>query len=234
MTAAICAAGMTVLLRAVVPLYQGWQQPALVLESVGVLAVPAALIAAIVRRRLTHTAVADIVVDLARLDSDMSVAASLRTALRDPTLQVLFWVEQAQSYIDETGQPTADPDAGRQIIPLDCALAERKDDTGPCPRAHSAGRTDVVVADPALARHQSLVNAAVGASGLALRNARLQAELRAHLDQVNASRRGRSVEGVREGGGDQLVAVRVGVDVRWGRGAHPGELADLGDVDRHR
>jgi signal transduction histidine kinase len=51
------------------------------------------------------------------------------------------------------------------------------------------GRIGVVVADPSLSRHQGLLDAAVGASGLALRNAKLQAELRAQLDQVRASRK---------------------------------------------
>jgi signal transduction histidine kinase len=196
MTCALCAAGMTVLLRAVAPLTSGWQQTALLLESLGTLAVPAALLAAIVRRRLTRTAVADIVVDLARPEPNVSVTASLRTALRDPTLQVLFWVEQTQSYMDETGQPAADPADGRLVVPLDARAGPGNID--PCPPDHLTGGMDVVVADPALARHQGLVNAAVGASGLALRNARLQAELRAQLDQVTASRRRIAEAGVAE------------------------------------
>jgi signal transduction histidine kinase len=72
------------------------------------------------------------------------------------------------------------------------------EDTPMCPHHRPADRIGVVVADPALARHQDLVNAAVGTSGLALRNARLQAELRAQLDQVRASRRRIAEAGVTE------------------------------------
>jgi len=82
------------------------------------------------------------------------------------------------------------------VVPIDGAWCAGVEEL--CPRDHPVGRIGVVVADPALARHQGLVNAAVGASGLALRNARLQAELRAQLDQVHASRRRIAEAGVAE------------------------------------
>lgn len=181
MIASIFAVGILYPLGVIPPFADS--QTLSMLFAVAMFAVPAALLAAVVRRRLTHTAVADIVVALATTNSGASVAANLRTALRDPTLQVLFWVEQSHRYVDEEGQPAPSPGEGRMVVPI---------------QGHPEGRIGVVVADPALRRHQGLLDAAVGASGLALRNAKLQAELRARLDQVRASRKRIAEAGVTE------------------------------------
>jgi signal transduction histidine kinase len=55
-------------------------------------------------------------------------------------------------------------------------------------RASDGGRLALVLADPSLRRHGRPVSAAVSAAGLALENARLQAGIRAQLEQVRASR----------------------------------------------
>jgi signal transduction histidine kinase len=72
------------------------------------------------------------------------------------------------------GHSAQAPTAGRLVVPIDDP---------------AAGRIGVVVTDTSLCRHKDLVDAAVAASGLALRNAKLQPQLRAQLDQVRASRR---------------------------------------------
>ena len=183
LVASIVAAGAPLVLRVAAPLSDQWLQTLSVLTSGAVLIVPLAFLAAIVRSRMTHTAVADVVMELAKPDAESNVTAALRGALRDPTLQLLFWIPATNSYVDEAGQPVEGPNAQRLIVPI---------------QDPSVGRIGVVVADPQLTRHQDLVDAAVGASGLALRNAKLQAELRAQLDQLQASRRRITEAGVAE------------------------------------
>lgn len=182
LVASIVAAGAPLVLRVAAPLSDQWLHTLAVVTSAAVLIVPLAFLAAIVRTRMTHTAVADVVMDLSKPDP-ADVTTALRRALRDPTLELRFWIPATKSYVDEAGQPVTDQNAQRLIVPIDDP---------------SAGRIGVVVADPQLARHQHLVDAAVGASGLALRNAKLQAELRAQLDQLQASRRRITEAGVAE------------------------------------
>jgi signal transduction histidine kinase len=101
----------------------------------------------------------------------------LRTALRDPSIEVLYWVPEESSYVSTSGRlvpdaPESDT-ADRLVVPV---------------RASDGGRLALVLADPSLRRHGRPMAAAVSAAGLALENARLQAGIRAQLEQVRASR----------------------------------------------
>jgi signal transduction histidine kinase len=121
--------------------------------------------------------VADVVVGLSGAATAEEVRDRLRTALRDPSLEVLYWVPEESSYVSTTGGLVADaPEsdtADRLVVPV---------------RASDGGRLALVLADPSLRRHGRPVTAAVSAAGLALENARLQAGIRAQLEQVRASR----------------------------------------------
>jgi signal transduction histidine kinase len=146
-------------------------------HAVALLAVPVAFAAASVRRRLERGAVADVVVGLSGAATVEEVRERLRRALRDPTLEVLYWVPEEDGYVDTAGRPVHDPPDGdpadRLVVPV---------------RAGDGGRLALVLADPGLRRRGRLVEAAVSAGGLALENARLQAGIRAQLEQVRASR----------------------------------------------
>jgi signal transduction histidine kinase len=121
--------------------------------------------------------VADVVVGLSGAVTADDVRHRLRTALRDPSLEVLYWVPEEESYVSTGGRLVADPpeaDTGdRMVLPV---------------RASDGGRLALVLVDPSLRRHGRPVAAAVSAAGLALENARLQAGIRAQLEQVRASR----------------------------------------------
>ena len=146
-------------------------------HAVALLAVPIAFAAAAVRRRLERGAVADVVVGLSGAATVEEVRDRLRRALRDPALEVLYWVPEEDGYVDTDGRPVDDPPAeetpGRLVVPV---------------RTGDGGRLALVLADPSLTRHGRLVEAAVSAGCLALENARLQAGIRAQLEQVRASR----------------------------------------------
>jgi signal transduction histidine kinase len=147
------------------------------LHALSLLAVPVAFAGAALRRRLERGAVADVVVGLSGAATGEEVRDRLRTALRDPSLEVLYWVPEESSYVDTTGRLVPDaPEhdtADRLVLPV---------------RASDGGRLALVLGDPSLRRHGRPVSAAVSAAGLALENARLQAGIRAQLEQVRASR----------------------------------------------
>jgi signal transduction histidine kinase len=95
---------------------------------------------------------------------------ALARALGDPGLQLVFPV--AGGYVDAQGGAVPAPSAGRGVTPIGDAAA---------PAA-------VLIHDPVLADEAGLVQAAGAAARLALDNARLQAEVKAQLAEVRASR----------------------------------------------
>ena len=145
----------------------------LTIQAVMMLLVPGAFLVAAIRGRLARAAVADLVLGLTGPATADVVRDGLREALQDPTLDVLYWVAEAQGYVDSAGRAD-DPLAarGRLVVPVQTADE---------PLA-------VIVADPSLEGHRRLVDAAVTAAAMALENARLQASVRAQMEQLRASR----------------------------------------------
>ncbi len=124
---------------------------------------PVALLVTALRRRTVRVAVADLVLQLAGPVTVDAVRDALRVALRDPHLEVHLW----------PARPGRCAGPERLVVPVATAAGE--------PLA-------AIVADASLHRHRDLLDSAVAAAALALENARLQADLRAQLEQVSASR----------------------------------------------
>jgi signal transduction histidine kinase len=140
----------------------------------GLTAIPAAFLAGLLRMRMHRSVVADLVVDLGRAPSPARTRDILARALGDPTLEIVFWVPDAQRYVDACGQPVA----------LEQASARR---------ATSVLRRDgeplaALSYDASLREDPKLIEAVATAARLSLENARLQADLRAQLLEVRASR----------------------------------------------
>jgi signal transduction histidine kinase len=143
-------------------------------DQIILLTVPATFLLAAVRRWLARGAVADLALDLAQPMTMEGLEVALRRALKDPTLDIAYWVPDAGTYVDLHGH-TTEPAAGggRLVVPVNTSAGQ--------PLA-------VVQCDQALDRYGMLVDAAVSVSGMALENARLQAKVRAQLEQVRLSR----------------------------------------------
>jgi signal transduction histidine kinase len=139
--------------------------------------VPIAVIATFARRRLARGSVAGLVVQLGAPREAADLRAAL--ALGDPSLELAYWFPAEARYVTGDGRPVEPPtaDSGRGAT-----LVER-DGTPIAMLLH----------DPALEYNSGLVQSVCAAAGLALENERLQAELRARLVELNASR-GRLVE----------------------------------------
>lgn len=103
------------------------------------------------------------------------VQRELREALQDPSLNLWVWLPGEATYIDAQGN--------RKAFPLEDAASWPV-----TVRASDGEHLAVLVLDPALQRHASLVESAVVAGGLALENGRLHADIQAQLDEVSASR----------------------------------------------
>jgi signal transduction histidine kinase len=149
--------------------HPGWFWVVLAAE----LAVPLALAAGLLWGRRARSGVADLVVELEHTPPG-AVRAALARALGDPTLELALALPERGSYVDGAGRPVElpPPGADRAVTLL-----------GP-PDAPVAA----LVHDPALLERRALLTAAGAAARLALENERLQAELRAQLEELRASR----------------------------------------------
>jgi signal transduction histidine kinase len=137
------------------------------------LAVPISLAAGLLWGSRARSAIADLVVELERTPPG-EVRGALARALGDPSLELALWRPDRGSYIDSQGQPFELPAPGTEravtvLGPADAPIA-------------------ALVHDPVLLERRALLTAAGAAARLALENERLQAELRAQLGELRASR----------------------------------------------
>jgi signal transduction histidine kinase len=136
---------------------------------------------------------------------------SLARALGDPTLELALCLPERKSYVDEKGQPLTPlaPSAGRIVTPIE----------------YEGRHVAVLIHDEEALDDPELVAAAASATGLAITNARLQAEVRARVAEVEASRRR-----IVEAGDDQRR--RLERELREGAERHLARVAELvGDVE---
>jgi signal transduction histidine kinase len=160
-------------------LVSGWFAPELALVwwvvfSAAFAAVPFAFLASLLGLRLRRAGVAGLVVRLSRIADPAGLRDALADALRDPSLELAFWVPDRGGYVDGQGR--------RVVLPAENGgrigtLVER-----------DGRRIGALVHDVALGDEPELVEAVVAAAGLALDNSRLHAELRARLAELQASR----------------------------------------------
>jgi signal transduction histidine kinase len=136
-------------------------------------AVPVAVLVVMLQRRLARGAVAGLVVELSGRPA-ADPRESLSQALGDPSLALGYWFAAESRYVDRDGGPVGlpDPDQGRLSTVIE----------------HDGQPVAVLIHDPALRHNAKLVESVCAAAGLALDNERLQAELRARLVELQASR----------------------------------------------
>ena len=134
---------------------------------------PLAFLVAVIQRGLLTRNLAALTARMAAGADLTRVRYALRETLHDPTLEVLEL-------------PSADPPA---TIPLGVAWPAAEQRLVEVIRTDAGAPIAMVIADQALARYRGLFDAAVRTSGLALRNAQLQAQAaQTELDHVRASR----------------------------------------------
>jgi len=149
------------------------QTPVLLLDiTLALMAV--AFLLGVARTRLARSAVADLVAELSHSPAPGELRAALARALRDPSLEIAYWLPADKRFVDSSGKPASMPGLGDSRV---VTLVERE-----------GHRIAALVHDPAVSDDEPLVRAVSAAAGLQLENEQLQAELRSQLAEVRASR----------------------------------------------
>lgn len=143
-------------------------------EQVAVTLLAFTFLFGLVRARLQHARVGKLVVELGELPSPEMLEQALRGGLGDPTLMIGVWREDEQRYVRANGDEVRAPVEGSHLIAT--------------PLAREGKPLALMVHDEALLDEPGLVEATAAASRLAVENERLQAEIRAQLEEVRASR----------------------------------------------
>lgn len=150
--------------------YLVWQ-----LQTVLQIGLPIVFLWGLLSTRLARSAVGDLVMELDKPLLPGELLAGLARALGDPSLEVLYAREGLDGWVDAGGQPGSPPEPGSGRRARTVTVVERDGQ----PLA-------ALIHDPAL--DPGLVRAAAAAAGMAIENERLQAEVRAQLEEVRASR----------------------------------------------
>jgi len=137
-------------------------------------ALAAGVLVGLVRWPWERAEVADLVVELGQARS-APLRDELARALGDPSLQVGYWLLESAAFVDAAGRPLAVPDPGSG---RSATMVER-----------DGQLVALLVHDPAVLGDPGLAGAVSSAAGLAAANARLQAEMRASMAEIVASRR---------------------------------------------
>jgi signal transduction histidine kinase len=136
--------------------------------------VPFAFKLGLLRSRLARGAVAGLVVELGEGRGPGKLREALARTLHDPSLELAYWIPEQARYVDSDGRPVELPGEGGDRV---ATVVERE-----------GRRVAAFVHDVSVLEDRDLVDAVSAAAGLALENERLQAELRARLEDLRASR----------------------------------------------
>jgi signal transduction histidine kinase len=137
--------------------------------------VPYLFVAAFVRTRMAQGgAVSELMTHLAEAPQPGRLRDALADTLEDPSLELVYWLPEGKRYVDFRGRPYELPedDPSRAIHPV------ARD--GECVAA--------IIYDATLIEADAHVRAVGAAASMALQNERLEAELRAKVDELRRSR----------------------------------------------
>ena len=138
----------------------------------------------------------------------------LSAALGDRSLQVVYWLEDKRRWVDAEGRPAA--------------LPAEDDPARAFTRVEREGRAvGAIVHDRSLCDDPELVGSVAAAAGLSIENERLQAQLRARVEELRASRariveagtaeRRRLERNLHDGAQQRLVALSLTLRVAQGK-----------------
>ena len=176
-SAPAAAGGLTLLFLAGLLLQGAFtdaQSPFLVWPTlVGLLFVPIVFLVGIWRTWIARAAIGELLVDLGSMNG-RSLQSVLGKALRDPTLTLVYWLPEFDTYADSDGRAVELPTADAMRL---VATVEQDEQ-----------RVAAIVYDASLANERKLLEAVMAAAGIALKNEALGAELRARVSELRASR----------------------------------------------
>jgi signal transduction histidine kinase len=135
---------------------------------------PFAFLAGLLDARLARTSVGELFVELRTDPPPAELRDALARALRDPSLELVYWLPEFDSYADLDGRGVTLPSeaSGRATTLIDL----------------DGVRVAALIHDPLLLDEPELLDAVTAAAAIALENARLHVELRARLEELAGSR----------------------------------------------
>ncbi len=144
------------------------------LVLVAYIAIPLVVLGGILHSRLARATVGELFVELRDDPAPADLRDVLAGALRDPSLTLAYWLPEFGSYADHEGRRVElpSPDGPQRLTPID----------------RDGVHVAALLHDPALADEPELLDAVTAAAGIAIENGRLQAELKARLDELRGSR----------------------------------------------
>ncbi len=180
---------------------------------------PVAFLLGLFQARLARASVGDLLVDLRAEPSPGELREALARSLRDPSLELAYWLPDFGCYADLDGR-VADlpgPGAARAVTEID----------------RDGARVAALVHDPSLLDEPQLLAAVTAAAGIAIENTRLQVELRARLEELKGSRarvieagqreRQRLERNLHDGAQQRLIALSLELGMLEGRVAGDAE-----------
>jgi signal transduction histidine kinase len=141
-----------------------------------VVAVPYGFLAGVLRTRFSKAEAVNELVE--RLGATPAGQTGLRDALADalgdPELKLVYWLPEQQRYVDGQGRPVE--------------LPQRGSARAVCPVERDGRPIGAIIHDAALSEHTELIRTAGAAAALAMENERLDAEVRARVEELRESR----------------------------------------------
>jgi signal transduction histidine kinase len=138
--------------------------------------VPWVFLIGLARSRVARAgAVSELLLRLGEAPGTGTLRSRLADALGDRSLRLVFWLEDQARWVDSDGHAVEPPD---------------RDDPahGRTPVELETRRVGAIVHDRTLCDDPELLGSVAAAAGLAMENERLQAQLRARVEQLRASR----------------------------------------------
>lgn len=191
------------------------------IDLANLIVVPAAIFAGLATIRRHRGPLGDLVVTLITTPADR-IGSALADAVGDPSLQLALWLPEERRFVDCDGAPvTVERGAAGRAVTM----------VGPEHEPVAA-----IVHDDGLVEQRALLEAAGSAASLAFQNAQLQAQLRAQLTELRASRarivaagdaeRKRLERDLHDGAQQRLLAAGLALQLLADGGADPTLLAD--------
>lgn len=173
----------------------------LVIEQIGLLAIPAGFIYAALEMRSARGAVGQLVLGVRGSSTPAELQSALAATLSDPRLTLFVWAPEEGHWRTASGeQRDPEPRHGDLVVPVD---------------GEDGHPLAVIVTDASVARHGELVDASAAAVRLALQNAAVMGMLRrsrTRLAEAELAERKRLERDLHDGVQQRLLSVGMSMD----------------------
>ncbi len=145
------------------------------ISALNAMALPIAFLVGLARSKLVRgQALGRMLEKVAHENDPVKMQAAVAEALGDPSVELLFWLPETRQYVDARGLPAREPDSGSDRAASFVTMDGRK--------------VALIVHDGALLEEPEKIEAVSRGAALAFENARLEAEVRANVAELRASR----------------------------------------------